>query len=53
MTSSVELSIPTNLVPTAVISVDSKIATAIMAAPINTGIAIPDIARSGAAARYP
>jgi hypothetical protein len=49
--SSAGLSIPTNLVPTAVINVDSKIAVAILAAPINTGIDIPG--RSGAVARYP
>jgi len=42
---------PTNLDPTTVISVDSKIAAAMMAAPINIGIAVPE--RSGVAARYP
>jgi hypothetical protein len=32
---------PTNRVPTAVINVDSRIAAAMMTAPINTGIAFP------------
>jgi len=45
--SSLCASIPTNRVPTAVISVDSRIAVAIMAAPINIGIAIAGPARSG------
>jgi hypothetical protein len=49
----VGLSIPTNRVPIAVISVDNKIAAAIMAAPINMGIEFPKGARSGVTARYP
>jgi hypothetical protein len=51
--SSVGLSIPTNRVPIAVISVDNKIAAAIMAAPINMGIELPKGARSDVTARYP
>jgi hypothetical protein len=51
MFSSLELSIPTNLVPTAVTSVDSKTAAAIMAAPIKIAIELPK--RSGATARCP
>ena len=42
---------PTNRVPTAVISVDSRIAAAIMAAPINIGIELA--VRSGMTGRYP
>jgi hypothetical protein len=42
---------PMNLEPTAVISVDSRIAAAIMAAPSNTGIEPPE--RSGMTGRYP
>jgi hypothetical protein len=38
-------------VPTAVISVDSKIAAAMVAAPINMGIEDPG--RSGVTVRYP
>jgi hypothetical protein len=44
---------PTNRVPIAVISVDNKIAAAIMAAPINMGIELPKGARSDVAVRYP
>ena len=39
--SSVGLSMPTNRVPTAVTSVDSKIAAAMMAEPINTEPEVP------------
>jgi hypothetical protein len=49
--SSLELSIPTNLVPTAVISVDSRIAAAMIAAPTNIGNDVPE--RSDEIARYP
>ena len=42
---------PTNLEPTAVISVDNKMAAAIMAAPISIGIEDPG--RSGVTPRYP
>ena len=41
----------TNRVPTAVISVDNKIAAAIMTAPIRIGIELPG--RSVMTARYP
>jgi hypothetical protein len=41
--SSVGLSIPAYRVPTAVISVDSRIAAAMMAAPINIGSALPEL----------
>jgi hypothetical protein len=51
--SSLGFSIPTNRVPTAVINVDSNIATATMIAPITMGIEVPKGARSGVAARYP
>ena len=49
MFSSDGLSIPANRVPTAVIRVESKMAPAIMAAPIKMGIELP--ARSDVIAR--
>jgi hypothetical protein len=48
--SSFGVSIPMNRVPTAVISVDSKIAAAIMPEPTNIGIELPE--RSGMTGRY-
>jgi hypothetical protein len=44
---------PTNRVPIAVISVDNRIAAAIMAAPVKMGIELAKGARSDVTARYP
>jgi hypothetical protein len=49
--SSVGLSIPTYRLPSELTSVDSKIAAAIMAAPISVGIEFPELTGSGVLVR--